>query len=1185
MKKSNALNNPQDNSLLNDNITYTNNVKNFLQMNKYINTLLEYCTKSLLIKHTTNKDANNNKKEINTNNIKKILEFMYYFVKFVINSELDNAILSLGTVDISEFYSLCILRKNGISFVKYSPIITNTSENVFSLEYQLRNIIQTEYDSYDKPYFNDNSYDSIKNLKNNLLYFEIINTKNNPINAINIFLSYIRILNTDSNINLEDFQYCLSYFNRNITSDDNSYKNLFSKMLTYNSCDYEGITNCENTSIIKNVNMSFIHYQLRHLFKSFSQIIRDQLLKTVEEVKKYLNFEHLENNLYKDLNDISNYNLNINKFSNLSDSINNNNIFKDFKLMNFKINLKLVKLLAKLIIDKVNSIYLLIRDSYAASKYIINLINYDVSNSEELNISEFEEISGRLQYLLLQCHSTLLFVKIPTSLTKEDSKNLIDSLDNLYIKDVNNSVNKDITNNNIMNKANSNNEVEICMIEKILIHEFTKKGLLDIKEYTNSFIDKSIKNVWMNKHNYLNNLKLIINANFSTLYKSKTCLSLGNNCLNVKDNNYRLILLILNFNETAFEYNYNDNNNNNKLNEFNQKTLLNSEDNIFFNDSSRLLIITFLEIIINYKIDKIEKVKILVNDLFLIISNSSSDAIEYFEQFLFDNKLINNKDINNSYTNKNYSNSIVVSSIINYLDYYFNSQIYLLNEIDGNNIANNISNNNNNNFNKGKITTKQHKITYITEIYEYILINLDLYLSYYCDEEELLKIKGIISKSLLKYKLLYCDLKECHLYLMQLYDLDVNYINDVILDSFIYYNIKFNEKMENTLEDSNKLNNNNKLNTSHSFYNIMSEDFEYVLKNIPFDLYELFINRLIKICTNNNSEESFSNHINIMLKNSANIKKANINLHTTIITFFKFPILMLYNLFLKINKFNEAIDCLLLIVFNYIKFINNNIDNISESNYKFLLSTINKYLFDIKSIINNHIGDKMYIYTNLFNIIRNVNTSNVNNFIQHIIIKFNLLSIHSFNNIDIDYIFIYSLKNYIENLINLFELDNSNKYSTNLINIEINSIKLINNFIINPSDTNIENYKHTLIKSTCEKIQYCLILGVSYNLGNSSYITFYKYLEYLDSDIIYRYYLKYSLCYFIDKIECITNLKDRCLNNNGSTEENENYKILQAYDDLRNIVESLTCSMIEFLPNKYEIQVEDIKNNLLSKFN
>ena len=272
--------------------------------------------------------------------LKKIFSDKYYldniipFIDNLIRESLSNEILSLGNIKNNNLDSICFLRENGISFLRYTWEFQKINEIISSHEVNLRNFI-FEKKSISKFLNNPNSKD-LQNLKNKIMNYTLAKNKISPDNSLFICLALLRIILTENYLNLSDYNYIIEYFiNENHYVDyDMMIKDHFGELLqNENSLIFLDCINLIISNIFKN-NYNVILNQMNDLFEKFENY------KNEESMQKIISF------IRKDNGDIQ-LNKNENKF-----------------------NYKFCEIIKKMTQDKIQSLFYITRDLLSFTKWI-----------------------------------------------------------------------------------------------------------------------------------------------------------------------------------------------------------------------------------------------------------------------------------------------------------------------------------------------------------------------------------------------------------------------------------------------------------------------------------------------------------------------------------------------------------------------------------------------------------------------------------------------------------------------------------------------------------------------------------------------------------------------------------------------------------------------------------------------
>lgn len=400
------------------------------------------------------------------------------FIEHSCANEKNNRIVGLGKINIRTIDSLCVVREKGLSIIRFTGGICEAAGKVFLSEYEIRNILIEKFKD-----FNDQTETDNFEISKNLHFYQNQNCKNTPEKAFDLFLAFIRILKTEEFVLLESGEKLKDFIFNN---SNGTYQNFLDSILNH-------------TNMVHSV-FSILDRELKNLFLIYLNIIIKEIGETISKVREYLKFDTVTSNFTAEMLGIPNK-PNLNKLDNSS----------------IKINYTLVQIIESLSLNKIKSIYHIVRDCLAACKWIIQLIKLDLSNSSIYKLSQFQSYCTELTNLFYECHSTYLYSQFKISLDSKESNSIVPNLSSLNLSlDTSNLADSC----QIMAKLNK----DITVLAKVIVSNLSVKGICDIAEYSNKYIDTVIKSVWINSDQFGMNLQVLLHdiLGYKRLSISKT---------------------------------------------------------------------------------------------------------------------------------------------------------------------------------------------------------------------------------------------------------------------------------------------------------------------------------------------------------------------------------------------------------------------------------------------------------------------------------------------------------------------------------------------------------------------------------------------------------------------------------------------------------------------------------------
>jgi len=291
----------------------------------------------------------------------QLSENLIQFIQNLILDSFNNQIISLGYIKNENLDSICVLRNNGIGFLRYIMDFQKINEIIHYHESNIREFIfsNKNIDKFSYEIKNKNSIKQMHLLQNKILIYFTEQIKISDINSILICLSLLRILFAENYIKINDYNYFVDYFNDEIeTKNFSDFINQhFGEVLQKeNNMLFLDIFNSIISNILKN-NSVLILNKFDELINKFENYKNSNL---AEKINKFSKQENLLSRLYPGPSFVSA--TSTNKYD-------------------FKFNYKFCEIIKKITQDKIESLFYISRDLISFAKWI------EVFQPEYLNCS------------------------------------------------------------------------------------------------------------------------------------------------------------------------------------------------------------------------------------------------------------------------------------------------------------------------------------------------------------------------------------------------------------------------------------------------------------------------------------------------------------------------------------------------------------------------------------------------------------------------------------------------------------------------------------------------------------------------------------------------------------------------------------------------------------------------------
>jgi len=270
------------------------------------------------------------------------------FINNLILESFSNEIISVGYIKNRNLDSICILRNNGIGYLRKIWDFQKINEIIHLHESNIREFIFSEknLEKYKSQLINRYTLKEMRLLKNKILNYIGEQNQVSDENILFICFALFRILLAENFIKINDYHYFVDYFN-----DENEKKNFSDFINTHfgefsqreNSLLFLDIFNSIISAVVKN-NVNSFGYNIKELLEKFDNYKNSNLADKISKFSKD------ENMIICDRSSDMNANL-TNKGS-------------------FKFNYKFCEIIKKITQDKIEALFFISRDLLSLLKWI-----------------------------------------------------------------------------------------------------------------------------------------------------------------------------------------------------------------------------------------------------------------------------------------------------------------------------------------------------------------------------------------------------------------------------------------------------------------------------------------------------------------------------------------------------------------------------------------------------------------------------------------------------------------------------------------------------------------------------------------------------------------------------------------------------------------------------------------------
>jgi hypothetical protein len=142
------------------------------------------------------------------------------YIHNLIHESFSNQIISLGYIKNENLDSICVIRDNGVGFIRYIWDFQKINETIHYHETKIREFIFTNknINKFGFEIKNNNSFKQMMLLQNKILNYFAEQNKISEENSLLICLALLRILFVENYIKINDYNYFVDYFNDEIES-------------------------------------------------------------------------------------------------------------------------------------------------------------------------------------------------------------------------------------------------------------------------------------------------------------------------------------------------------------------------------------------------------------------------------------------------------------------------------------------------------------------------------------------------------------------------------------------------------------------------------------------------------------------------------------------------------------------------------------------------------------------------------------------------------------------------------------------------------------------------------------------------------------------------------------------------------------------------------------------------------